>query len=115
MATEMHPQVAAALQHAQQFQSALEDQTHRTDTESFTGTDEAKSVKVTLNGRRWLIGLDIEEGLLRLGAAAVEQRISEALHNAEGTAAAAIEAEHEQLLASLADITGALKESLGLT
>ena len=112
MAAEMHPQVAEALQHTQRFQSAIEDQMHRTDTESFSGTDEAKSVEVTLNGRRWLTGLSIEEGLLRLGAETVEQRINEALQNADAVAAAAVEAEYERLLTSLADITGALKKSL---
>ncbi|MEE6179092.1 YbaB/EbfC family nucleoid-associated protein [Mycobacterium sp. 050134] len=114
MAAEMHPQVAAALQHAQEFQSAIQDQLHRTETGTFTGTDEAGSVEVVLDGRRWLNGLYIEEGLLRLGAEAVQQRINEALQNADATAAAAVEAEYEQLIASLADITNALRKSLEL-
>jgi len=32
-------------------------------TESFTGTDEAKTVRATIDGRQWLTGLYIEDGL----------------------------------------------------
>jgi DNA-binding protein YbaB len=114
MSMEMHPQVAEALQQAQQFQSALEDQVHRTNTETFTATDESKSVEATVDGRRWLTGLFIEDGLLRLGAETVEQRINDALRNAQADAVAALDAEYEQLIGSLAEIAGSLKETLGL-
>jgi DNA-binding protein YbaB len=115
MTAEMHPQVAEALQQAQRFQSTLEDQIHRTTTESFTGTDEAKTVSVTIDGQQSLTGLHIEEGLLRLGADTVEQRINEAIQNAVATATGAGEAEQEKMLESLAEISGALIKSLGLS
>ncbi|GLE52935.1 YbaB/EbfC family nucleoid-associated protein [Mycobacterium montefiorense] len=115
MTVEMHPQVAEALRHAQQFQSALEDQQHRTNTESFTATDESETVEVTLNARLCMTDLHIEDGLLRLGADTVEQRINEAVANAQAAATAAIDAEHEQLIEMVAGIAGSLKEALGLT
>lgn len=115
MTVEMHPQVAEALRHAQQIQSALEDQQHRTNTESFTATDESETVEVTLNARLCLTDLHIEDGLLRLGADTVEQRINEAVANAQATATAAIDAEHERLIEMVAGIAGSLKETLGLT
>ncbi len=115
MTTEMHPQVAEALQQAQRFQSTLEDQEHRTKTESFTATDEAKSVTVTVNASLCLTGLYIEDGLLRLGVETVEQRVNEALLNARTDATAAVDTEYEQLAESLGDIVGSLKGIFGLT
>ncbi len=103
MTAEMHPQVAEALRLAQRFESALDDQMHRTNTQSFTATDEAKSVEVTLNGRRWLTGLYIDDGLTRLGAETVEQRVNEALRNAEAAAGEAIAADQARLKESMAD------------
>lgn len=67
------------LQQMRRVQSALEDERHRTDTASYTGTDQAKTVEVTLDWRHWLTGLNIEDGLLRLGAEEVAQRVNEAL------------------------------------
>jgi DNA-binding protein YbaB len=115
MTTEMHPQVAEALRQAQLFQSALEDQMNRTNTESNTGTDEAKTVTVTVNGNRFLTGLDIEEGLLRLGAETVEQRINEAIGNALAAATEASEADGQRLIESLANITDSLVKGLDLS
>ncbi|MGF2943967.1 YbaB/EbfC family nucleoid-associated protein [Mycobacterium sp. Lab-001] len=114
MTTEIHPQVAEALRHAERFQSALEDQLHRSSSETYTATDESGTVEVTLNGQRRLAHIRIEDGLLRLGAEAVEQRINEALRNAVAAALAAGEAEHERLIASLASIAESLQETLGL-
>jgi DNA-binding protein YbaB len=113
MSAETHPQVAEAMLQVQQFQSALEDQVHRTDTETFTATDEAETVQVAINGRHWLTGLYIENGLLRLGAETVGQRITEALQKVHAAATEAVAAEQQQLMASLADITDALQKELG--
>ncbi|EPQ70543.1 hypothetical protein MMEU_4982 [Mycobacterium marinum str. Europe] len=88
---------------------------HRTNSGSFAGTDEAKTVDVTLNGRQWLTDLHIEEGLLRLGAEAVEQRINEALQDADAVASAGIEARQQQFLESLAGISSELQKGLGIT
>jgi DNA-binding protein YbaB len=115
MTAQMHPQVAEALRQAQQFQSILDDHLHHTEAETFTATDEARTVEVTMNAHRVLVGLFIEPGLLRLGAEVVEERINEALRNAETAVTAAGDAEEERLIASLADITGSLNNLFGLT
>ncbi|OBH39620.1 DNA-binding protein [Mycobacterium sp. E342] len=115
MTVEMHPQVAEALRQAQLFQSALEDQQYRTDTESFTGTDESETVEATLDARLCLTGLHIEDGLLRLGADTVEGRINEAIAGAQAAATAAIDAEHDRLIELAVGIAGSLKETFGLT
>jgi DNA-binding protein YbaB len=102
---EMHPQVAAVLEQAQRLQSIVDDQLHKMNTESFTATDEAKTVEVTLNGHHFLISTFISEGLLRLGAHVVEQRINEALQNATAAATQSIEADRERIDAAVAEIT----------
>lgn len=109
----MHPQAAEALKLLEQFNSVLSDQMHRSKVATFTGTDAAKSVGATLDGRRMLTGLFVEEGLLRLGAKTVEDRINEALANAQAAAAATIQAQQQQLAASLAHVADCLKNSLG--
>ena len=114
MTAQMHPQVAEALQQAQQFQSILDDHMHRTNTDTFTATDETETVTVTLNAHLVLTDLTIEPGLLRLGAEAVEERINDALRKAEAAATAASDTEEERLVKSLADITGSLNSILGL-
>jgi len=49
-----HPQVAEMLSHLQQFNSALDDQMRRTTVETFSATDETKTVNATVNGSRCL-------------------------------------------------------------
>ncbi|WAC89807.1 YbaB/EbfC family nucleoid-associated protein [Mycobacterium sp. Aquia_213] len=115
MTAQIHPQVAEALQQAEQFQSILDDHLHRTDTDTFTATDETETVTVTLNAQLVLIDLSIEPGLLRLGAETVQERINDALRKAEAAATATNEAEEERLVASLAEITGSLSSILGVT
>lgn len=115
MTDQMHPQVAEALRQAQQFQSVLDDHMHRTDTGTFTATDETETVTVTLNAQLVLTDVDIEPGLLRLGAATVEERINDALQKAAAVATATNEAEEERLVASLAEISGSLSSILGVT
>ncbi|WP_135451389.1 YbaB/EbfC family nucleoid-associated protein [Mycobacterium sp. DL99] len=105
MTEEMHPQVAAVLRQAQQLQSLMDDQLHKMNTETFTAADEAKSVEVTLNGHHHLIDVYIKDGLLRLGAQAVEQRLNEAIRKATGAATASITADRERLDAMVAELT----------
>ncbi|MGX9669874.1 YbaB/EbfC family nucleoid-associated protein [Mycobacterium sp. HM-7] len=102
---EMHPEVAAVLQQAQRLQSVMDEQLAKMNTESFTATDEAKTVEVTLNGHHWLTDLFIEDGLLRLGADTVEARINEALGNATAKATEAIDADRARLNELVAEIT----------
>jgi DNA-binding protein YbaB len=102
---DMHPQVAAVLRQAQRLQSVMDDQLHKMNNETFTATDESKTVEVTLNGHSHLTGVFIEDGLLRLGAEAVEQRLNQALQKAMAEATTSINADRERIDALVAEIT----------
>lgn len=112
MSPEIHPQMAAALGQIGRFRSALEGEQVRANAASFTGIDAANSVEVTLDWRRWLTGLRIDDGLLGLGAEEVARRINEALGAADANAIATMEADEERLIASLKGIVGELQKSL---
>lgn len=86
---------------ADRVESAWADYQHRMTSELFVGTDAAETVEATVNGEYRLTGLHLEEGLLRLGAEVVEQRIDEALKNAHAAAEAAVDTEQEQLLEAI--------------
>ena len=105
MTDEVHPQVAAVLRQAQQLQSVMDEQLHKMNTETFTASDEAKTVEVTLNGHHHLQDVYIKDGLLRLGAHTVEQRLNEALQKATAAATVSIEADRERLDATVAELT----------
>ena len=109
MTDEMHPDVAAVLKQAQELQSVLDDQLHRMNNQTFTATDEARTVEVTLNGHHHVTGAFIEDGLLRLGAETVEQRLNEALQNATAAATASIDADRERIDEAVAEITTDLR------
>lgn len=111
---ETHPQVTATLAEFERFTKALEDQMNLTDTSSYTAADETETVEVTINGHRCLTHVHIDEGLLRLGAATVQERINEALTNAQLNATEAIRSQQMQLITSLTEITGSLQKSVGL-
>jgi DNA-binding protein YbaB len=106
---EMHPQVAAVLEQAQRLQSIVDEQLHKMSTETFTATDAAETVEVTLNGHHYLTAAFISDGLLRLGARTVEQRINEALQSATAAATQSIEADRERIDAAVAEITAGLR------
>jgi DNA-binding protein YbaB len=112
---DQHPQVAEALQELKRFNATLEDHMYQTNIESFTGTDEAKTVNVTIDGHHALTGLYIEDGLLRLGAQTVEERVNEALRNAQAAATAAITAQQQQVFSALLDMTEQMMKSAGLS
>jgi DNA-binding protein YbaB len=98
---------AALLGQADRLQSALDDYQH-VETTSFSGADAAKTVGVRVDGSKRLAGLYIEEGLLGLGSETVQQRLNEALLNANTAATEAVAAEREKLRQTLgltADIT----------
>ena len=111
MTDEMHPQVAAVLQQAQQLQSIMDEQLHKMNNQTFTATDEAETVEVTLDGHHHLVGAFIEDGLLRLGAETVEQRLNEALQNATASATASIASDRERIDAAVAEITADLRDT----
>lgn len=112
MSSEMHPQVAEILRQVEKFQTAVDAQADQAKAETFTGTDEAKSVQVTLDGRQWLTDLYIKDGLLRLGIETVAARVNEAMQNAQATATAALEAEGERFIESLAAFEGSFNEAM---
>jgi DNA-binding protein YbaB len=107
---EMHPEVAAVLQQAQRLQSIMDEQLHKMGNETFTATDESETVEVTLNGHHHLTGAFIEDGLLRLGAQMVEQRLNEALQKATALATESIEADRERIDAAVAEITAGMRD-----
>ncbi|HEX9834249.1 MAG TPA: YbaB/EbfC family nucleoid-associated protein [Mycobacterium sp.] len=108
MTDEMHPQVAAVLQQAARLQSLMDEQLHKMNSQTFTATDEAETVEVTLDGHHHLTGTFIADGLLRLGAETVQQRLNEALQNATAAATESIELDRERIDAAVADITADL-------
>ena len=111
MTHEMHPHVAAVLQQAQRLQSIVDDQLHKMSSETFSATDESETVEVTLNGHHYLTAAFISDGLLRLGARAVEQRINEALQNATAAAAQSIAADRQRIEAAVAEITAGMQSA----
>ncbi len=110
-----HPQVTEMLAQLQKFNSTLDDQMRRTTVDTYSGTDEAKTVNATLNGSRCLTGLYLEEGLLRLGADTVADRINEALLTAQAASDEAITAQQALLFSTLSEIAGSMKQTLGLS
>lgn len=110
MTDDMHPDVAAVLQQAQRLQSLMDEQLHKMKNETFTATDDAETVEVTLNGHHHLTGTFIADGLLRLGAPTVEQRLNEALGKATDAASRSIELDRDRIDAVVADITAGLQK-----
>ena len=105
MSDDMHPEVAAVLRQAQRLQSLMDEQLAKMNTETFTATDESETVEVTLNGHHWLTDVFIADGVLRLGAEVVENRVNEALRKASARAAESITTDRERLDAAIAEIT----------
>ena len=105
MTDDMHPEVAAVLRHAKRLQSLMDEQLDKMANETFTASDETETVEVTLNGHHLLTDVYIQDGLLRLGAEVVEQRVNEALQKANEAASASIDADRERIDAVVAEIT----------
>lgn len=110
MTDDMHPEVAAVLRQARRLQSLMDEQLDKMATGSFTAADETETVEVTLNGHQWLKDVYIQDGLLRLGAATVENRVNEALQKASAEASASIDADRERIDAVVAEITAEIND-----
>lgn len=110
-----HPQAAETLQLLEKFNSALNDEIRQVGTAVYKGTDENTTVEVTVDGARWLTGLYIEDGLLRLGAEEVGERINEALRNAQAAASASIQERQAELYANLSGITASMRSGLEMS
>ncbi|WP_324291113.1 YbaB/EbfC family nucleoid-associated protein [Mycobacterium sp. Aquia_213] len=113
MSNEMHPIVAEALRTVEQIQSMGDADAAHLKNESFRGADETETVKVTLDGRQWLTGLYIADGLLRLGVETVALRVNEAIQNAQATATAAVAAQQQEFIESLGRLADSLTETIG--
>lgn len=109
MTDERHPEVAAVLRQAARLQALMDEQLHKMNTQTFTATDGAETVEVTLNGHHHLTGAFIADGLLRLGSATVEQRLNEALQNATAAATESITRDRDRIDAAVSDITADLR------
>ncbi len=108
----MHPRVAEVMRQTQQIQSVVDEEAHTLRAQTFRGTDESSTVRATVDGRQWLTGLHIEDGLLRLGAHTVAQRMNAAVREAQALAAAATEAQQERLMESLSGFADSLEEAM---
>ena len=97
------------LREANRLQSALDGYRRQLTTSTFTATDEAVSVRVTVNGSLVLTRIFMKKGLLRLGAKTVARRINQALRNAQAAATAAAGDEREKLAGALG-LTAEIKE-----
>ena len=111
---QAHPQVVEVMDQMRQLQTVLDGVVTQTSSETFTGTDEANTVSVTVDGHHSLTNLYIEDGLLRLGALVVEQRLNVALGKASAAATETTTATCQQLFATMVEITGKMKTGLGL-
>jgi DNA-binding protein YbaB len=111
-APEQHPQVTNALEQLQRFSDILEEQMQRSGTGSFTASDRTNTVTATIDGHQLLTNLFIEDGLLRLGAETVEERINEALLNAHVAAASATEEQQHQVITALFEIAEGMLKSV---
>jgi DNA-binding protein YbaB len=102
---------AALLAEADELRSALDDHRHFLKNAQFEGTDEAKTVAVMITADYRLTFVQIQDGLIRLGADAVAQRLNEACDKAGAAAAEAVEAKEDKLVETLG-LTAAVMENV---
>ncbi|SPM39515.1 Nucleoid-associated protein YbaB, partial [Mycobacterium numidiamassiliense] len=88
---EPHPQATAVLDEFKKLNDVLENALKQKGTGSFSAKDQTETVEVVINGDMVVTELHIEDGLLRLGAETVQNRINEALITAQAQAAASID------------------------
>jgi hypothetical protein len=79
--------------------------------ESFPFSDETGTVTVEVNSYLWLTGLDIDDGTLRLGARAVQDRVNEALRRAADAVPPFLDAHFAQVEARIIDMIAELGQS----
>jgi DNA-binding protein YbaB len=111
--TEPHPQATAVMDEMKKFSGVLEGALMKQAGGSFTAKDETETVEVVINGDRVITQLSIEDGLLRLGAETVQDRINEALMMAQAKATANAEALGEATSEALAGIVNSMQQIMG--
>lgn len=114
METEPHPQAAAVLDEFKKFTDVLEGAMKQQGSGSFTAQDETETVEVVINGDRCVTQLHIEDGLLRLGAETVQERINEALIKANAEASANQEALFGQTFEAMAKIMDTIQKQIAV-
>jgi DNA-binding protein YbaB len=110
---ETHPQAAAVLDEMKKFSDVLEGTLKQKGTGFFTAVDDTETVEVVINGDMLLTQLHIEDGLLRLGAETVEDRINEALMKAQAQATASNDAMYGATFEALAGIVESMQKITG--
>jgi DNA-binding protein YbaB len=108
-----HPQATAVMDEFKKFSDVLEGALKQRGTGSFTAKDESETVEVVINGDLCVSQLHIEDGLLRLGAETVQERINEALMRATAEASASIEASQVETFEKLTQIVDSLQKITG--
>lgn len=112
MKTEPHPQATEVLDEFKKFSDVLEGAMQQQGAGSFTAKDEAETVEVAINGDRVITDLQIEDGLLRLGAETVQERINEALLKANAAASESLDALAGETFEALSKIVGNLQKAI---
>jgi DNA-binding protein YbaB len=109
---ESHPQATQVLDEFKKFNDILENAMKQQGSGSFAAQDEAETVEVVISGDRVITQLHIEDGLLRLGAETVEERVNEALMKANAAASAALDALTGDTFAALSKIVGSMQKTI---
>lgn len=110
MQPQEHPQATAVMGEFKKFSDVLEGALKQKGTGSFTAKDDSETVEVVIDGDRCLTQLHLEDGLLRLGAEAVQERINEALMKANAEASASLDAMYGQTFEALSNIVDSLQK-----
>ncbi|MEZ0352724.1 YbaB/EbfC family nucleoid-associated protein [Mycobacterium sp. pR1184] len=108
-----HPQATAVMDEFKKFSDVLEGALKQRGTGSFSAKDESETVEVVINGDMCVTQVHLEDGLLRLGAETVQERINEALAKATAEAAASIEAGQAETFEKLSQIVDSLQKIAG--
>jgi DNA-binding protein YbaB len=110
--TQPPPQATEVLDELKRFNDVLEGAMKQQGAGSFVAQDEAETVEVVINGDRVITQLHVEDGLLRLGAETVAERINEALGKANAAASANLDAVYGQTFEALNKIVGSLQKAI---
>lgn len=112
MTIEPHPQATEVLDQFKKFGDILEGAMKQQGAGSFSAKDETETVEVVINGDRCITQLHIEDGLLRLGADTVQERINEALGRANAEASANLNATYEETFEMLNKVVQSLSKTI---
>lgn len=108
-----HPQATAVLSEMKKFSDVLEGALTQKSTGSFAAKDETETVEVVLDGDMVIKQLFIEDGLLRLGAETVQDRINEALMMAKVKATANLDSMREATSDAISEILNSMQKIVG--